>query len=768
MSLERFEIISKLNNTLNELLILVRNKEDGQLYTIKSVRVNENSKKEKDLFFNELRILVPLTHKNIISYKEAFYDKRTKSLNMVIEYVDGGDLSMKIRTAKQKNVFLKEIIIWGIFIQILEGINYLHKKFIIHRDLKTSNIFLTKKGIVKIGGLNVGKNIEDLGMALTQIGTPYFTSPEIWEQKPYDYKCDIWSIGCILYEMTTLHVPFLGLNMQELYKNILSAKYKSIPKIYSKNLNEIIDLMLIKDPLKRPSADDLLNNKIILEKKKELNLKNDDNDESSYINKAVDKIIKDYHNNKNKLENSHIIYKKMEKNNIKNNINHKNNNSINNNEKRSSINSNLKAERKINSFIYTNSNYDKIKRNKIPNSETNKIIKIDNSDENNNNINNIKSNKAYFSKYNKSKSNIPYSELNKKTNYFVSNNSSDKIREEIGNKIISPESIIHLDLNNNKIKNNFIKKMKINRNNNDVIHDIGYNSPKGIKTKNNLIYKIHEKSSNISNEVLLNKNIFRNDKNVNKSLNNNIQHNINMNKLNCYKKLTKNKINENRNANIKYNNRNEIIISKRNPKSLSNLIKYNININNNNRENYISRINTRNLLSNSINHKKDKSNMNNFIQLKENNNQYINNFNKDIRNINNKRKNNLRIYTSPNEIRNINSFVGNNNKKIDISSLFLTKPKLRLMDYNCLSEKNYNITNNINNVNNNDKDKQDLNYKKYLIIPDNNNNKIINIQKNNISYNYFTYNSYIKEKKERNREIKNLNNNNIIKKQIID
>jgi serine/threonine protein kinase len=118
--------------------------------------------------------------------------------------------------------------------------------------------------------------------------------------------------------------------MQELYKNILSAKYKSIPKIYSKNLNEIIDLMLIKDPLKRPSADDLLNNKIILEKKKELNLKNDDNDESSYINKAVDKIIKDYHNNKNKLENSHIIYKKMEKNNIKNNINHKNNNSINN------------------------------------------------------------------------------------------------------------------------------------------------------------------------------------------------------------------------------------------------------------------------------------------------------------------------------------------------------------------------------------------------------------------------------------------------------
>jgi hypothetical protein len=104
-----------------------------------------------------------------------------------------------------------------------------------------------------------------------------------------------------------------------------------------------------------------------------------------------------------------------------------------------------------------------------------------------------------------------------------------------------------------------------------------------------------------------------------------------------------------------------------------------------------------------------------------------------------------------------------NNKKLDISNLLLNKPKLRLMNYNCLSDKNYSIRNNNNNVNNNDKDKKSLNFKKYLIIPDNNNNKIINIQKNNINYNYFTYNSYIKEKKDRNREIKNLNNN-IIKK----
>jgi len=761
MSLERFEIISKLYNTLQDLLILVRKKEDGQLYTIKSVRINENSKKEKELFFNELKILVPLTHKNIISYKEAFYDKRTKSLNMVIEYVDGGDLSMKIKTAKQKNVFLKEIIIWGIFIQILEGINYLHKKYIIHRDLKTSNIFLTKKGIVKIGGLNVGKNIEDLGMALTQIGTPYFTSPEIWEQKPYDYKCDIWSIGCIVYEMTTLHVPFLGLNMQELYKNILCAKYKPIPKIYSKNLNDIIDLMLIKDPLNRPSAEDLLNNKIIIEKKKELNLMNEDDDESSYINNAVDKIIKDYNNNNKKLENSHIIYKKIEKNNIKSNNNHHKVNSVINYEKINNINNNnnLMVERKINSP-------DKI--NKIPNSETNKILIIDNKNIKKNSImNNLRSKKVYSSEYNKIKSNIPYSDLNKKINCFVSNNSTDKIREQIGNKISSP---IYLDSNKNKIKDIFIKKMKINRNNIDIngINNFGYNSPKESKIKNYLIDKILEKPSNFKNEIL-NKNIFKNDINMNISLNNNnnIQNNINdvnMNKLNNYRKITKNKINDiikNRNENIKRNNINEIITSRKNPKSLSNLMKYNININNI-RDNNISGINrtqTRGyILNNSINLKKNRSNINNYIKIKGNNN--INNFNKDTR-INSKRGYNLRIYNSPNESRNINSFAGNN-KKIDVSNLFMYKPKLRLMNYNCVSEKNSNIINSINNSN--EKEKQNLNSKKYLIIADNNKNKIINIQKNNINYNYFTYNSYIKEKKEQNREIKKLNENNIIKK----
>ena len=147
--------------------------------------------------------------------------------------------------------------------------------------------------------------------------------------------------------------------------------------------------------------------------------------------------------------------------------------------------------------------------------------------------------------------------------------------------------------------------------------------------KNNLINKILEKSSNFNKEDLLNKNIIKNDINFYKSLNNKIQNNINTDKLNYYKKITKCKINEKRDVNIKNNNRNVIIISKRNPKAVSNLIKYNININNN-RENYISGINTKNLLNNSTNLKKNRSNMNNIVLLKGNKykniNNHINNF----------------------------------------------------------------------------------------------------------------------------------------------
>ena len=718
MSFDRFEIISTLYNTLQNSLKLVRKKDDGKLYTIKSVKVDENSQKEKELFFNELRILVPLTHKNIIWYKEAFYDKETKSLNMVIEYVDGGDLSMKIKLAKEKKLYFKEKVIWRIFVQILEGINYLHKKFIIHRDLKTSNIYLTKKGIVKITGLNVGKNIEDIGMALTQIGTPYFTAPEIWEQKPYDYKCDIWSMGCILYEMTTLHVPFLGLDMKELYQNILNSKYKPIPNFYSKELNEIIKLTLNKNQMERPSSDNLLNNKIILKKIKELKIKINFNDENSCINKAVNKIVSDYNKKIKKLENSHIIYKKLDNNNI------------------NQINSKGQNKNKIHIFNNSNNNYQIDNLITNSNSEMNKEVNINklkkkkiNNLNNNTKMfyNNIKDNIVYKDKniteYNtKRNENNSHSALNQKIYSSVISNSTGKMIDKINNKLL-------MSLNNNNFfRKNIIPKININRNNGIMknlpnsynginlkkdINKQGYKN-NGIKYKYFILNKSLENKSNIMNKILIDNNItnnnnsFNNKNNLNININNNSKKINKINKIdnmenqNHYKKIYKK---ENPNYHYKYNfnqkeinniidnndldykflnltlkNKNNIYL---NSKSEDNNLGYNIPIKS--IKYNVNKTNTNTLKGNKILKKNNKiffeekvclnplnkfsknnSNRNMIINKNINNkklfiNNKINNDKKrylNIKRINiNRNDKKLRIYCSPTIKRNYNSFI---------------------------------------------------------------------------------------------------------------
>lgn len=121
--------------------------------------------------------------------------------------------------------------------------------------------------------MNVSK-IAKNGLLYTQTGTPYYASPEVWKDKPYDSKSDIWSLGCVIYEMATLKPPFRAEDMDGLYKKVIKGSYAKLGDNYSKQLSGVIKMMLQVNPANRPNADTLLSN--ILWKTEELGLKEKD------------------------------------------------------------------------------------------------------------------------------------------------------------------------------------------------------------------------------------------------------------------------------------------------------------------------------------------------------------------------------------------------------------------------------------------------------------------------------------------------------------
>ena len=172
MPLSDFTIGKVLGKGTFGSVSIVHRNIDNQTYAMKSVKMIQLTEKEKQNALNEIRILASLNHKNIIGYKEAFFDEASQTLNIIMEYADDGDLATKIKYNLKHGLIFRENIIWNYLIQILEGINYLHENKIIHRDLKSANLFLMKDGTVKIGDLNVS-TIAKMGIAFTQTGTRY-------------------------------------------------------------------------------------------------------------------------------------------------------------------------------------------------------------------------------------------------------------------------------------------------------------------------------------------------------------------------------------------------------------------------------------------------------------------------------------------------------------------------------------------------------------------------------------------------------------------
>ncbi|PRP74614.1 NIMA-related kinase 4-like [Planoprotostelium fungivorum] len=241
-------------------VLLVRNKETDEQLVMKKIPLTNASDAQKTTTFKEVSLLSRLRHPNIVQYIESFvYQEGIEEYFCILmEYCSNGDLSVRLSKNKQsgKGLSEKQIVEW--FYQILLAIQYIHKKCILHRDLKTQNIFLDSKNMIKLGDFGIARTLEGTrDMASTVIGltsTPFYMSPEIFEGKPYDYKSDQWALGCILYEMVTMRQAFDAKEMGGLMMKVIKGNAPSIPSTFSPQLAEIVRSLLNKRPDKRPNC----------------------------------------------------------------------------------------------------------------------------------------------------------------------------------------------------------------------------------------------------------------------------------------------------------------------------------------------------------------------------------------------------------------------------------------------------------------------------------------------------------------------------------
>ena len=466
---DEYEFIENIGQGMYGRVYKAKNKKENKYYAIKRLNFKDINEKEKKQINNEVSCIKKLKHPNIISYKDSFNDE-DNYFNIVTTFCEGGDIYNKIQKQNGEYFSEEQILNWAV--QILLGLDYIHKNDIIHRDIKPQNIFIKNHHIICIGDFGIAKIITQIQtQTMTSIiGTPLYMSPESFND-PHSkhFESDIWSAGCCLYEICNLKHAFGADRWELVFNKVRTGKHQPVNKKYSNELRDIIDSMLNVKPINRPTIPKLLKSNFIRPKAanyiKDF-IKNykiyDGNEEQVAILKEQAEKYGIFKSKLNKEINISSVEKdlKVKKNKYNiNNIRKDFSNPISPEKEEKQKKFSLDKKKYNNNYINNNNYNNKKIRNKNINSnilgknkynKRNEYISDDNKKKRYNNKETINSNYYYNNCHR-----IKYS-LSKKKNERTSSRplSSQKIENNINNLIIKEHNISLINKNEeNKIDN---------------------------------------------------------------------------------------------------------------------------------------------------------------------------------------------------------------------------------------------------------------------------------------------------------------------------